>query len=77
MFNNALNRDTVLYIGMNTDGWQTTGFVCLQINHNGYAITFQQTETLLYSLALKGKVENDFITLDDKTQKNIWKVAKR
>lgn len=73
MFDNALNRDTVLYIGMKEHGWQTTEYVCTHINQEGYAITMQSTEALLFSLAAKGKVENDFVTLGDGTQCNIWK----
>lgn len=73
MFDNGLNRDTVYYIGLRDLGWQTTAVVCHAINTQGLAITMTQTEALLFSLQAKGRVENDFITLDDGTQCNIWK----
>lgn len=73
MFDNGLNRDTVYYTGLSDNGWQTTERVCICINQAGYAITMQQTESLLFSLEGKGKVENSFITLADGKQYNIWK----
>lgn len=73
MFDNALNRDTVFYMGLNDDGWQTTERVCVRINQAGYAITMPQTESLLFSLAGTGKVKQDFITLAAGDQYNIWK----
>ena len=76
MFDNGLNRDTVYYMGLSDDGWQTTERVCERINHEGFAITLTQTESLLFSLAAKGKVEQDFITMSAGKQCNIWKKNK-
>lgn len=73
MFDNGLNRDTVYYMGLNDNGWQTTERVCVRLNEAGYAISIVQTEGLLFSPMGKGKVENDFITLTDGKQCNIWK----
>lgn len=68
-----MNRDTVYYVGLSDLGWQTAERVCIRINQEGYAITQTQTEALLFSLAGKGKVEQDFITFTDGKQCNIWK----
>jgi hypothetical protein len=73
MFDNGLNRDTVYYMGLSDDGWQTTERVCVRINQEGLAITLTQTESLLFSLVGKGKVDQDFITLAAGEQYNIWK----
>ena len=73
MFDNGLNRDTVYYMGLRANGWQTTERVCICINQAGYAISLTQTESLLFSLKEKGKVEQDFITLAAGDQYNIWK----
>lgn len=77
MFNNGLNQDTVLLIGLSGGGWLTTERVCFAINQAGYAITIQQTEALLFALASKGKITNDFITLAAGEQYNIWKRPNR
>ncbi len=76
MFDNGLNRDTVYYMGLSDAGWQTTERVCVRINQAGYAINLTQTEALLFSLAGRGKVEQDFITLAAGEQYNIWKKKK-
>lgn len=73
MSDNGLNRDTVYYVGLKDNGWQTTQVVCSAINKEGYAITLSQTEALLFSLQAKGEVENDYVRLPDSPALNIWK----
>jgi hypothetical protein len=76
MFDNGLNRDTVYYEGLTGEGWATTEHVCLCVNRAGFAITLRQTETLLSSLAAKGKVEKDSVTLASGHQHDIWRKKK-
>ena len=72
MFDNALNRDTVYYIGLLNDVWQTTEVVCERLNREGFALTIEQTETLLSSLAKMGKIIQAEIMVRHEEIWHIW-----
>lgn len=73
MFDNALNRDTVFYFGLNDAGWQSTKHICNKMNANGFAITIDQTTTLLNTMTREGRVVFSYCGSDDGSYIEIWR----